>query len=73
MVPGLISINTDSEKLKKLQILFTVGCKDRNSRCPEWAAAGFCDRNRYINENCKISCQVSCEKKEDGLYSFYIF
>jgi len=44
---------------------FQRGCKDRNSRCPEWAASGFCERNRYIKENCKISCQVSCGKKKD--------
>ncbi|XP_065065364.1 uncharacterized protein LOC135691427 isoform X2 [Rhopilema esculentum] len=41
------------------------GCVDRNSRCPEWAAAGYCGRDRFVDENCKTSCNMGCGEKVD--------
>ena len=34
-------------------------CRDKNQYCPDWAAAGECERNpQWMTANCLVSCNV---------------
>lgn len=39
-------------------------CTDHNDRCPEWAAAGDCEKNlKFVMQNCPLSCGL-CELRQ---------
>ncbi|KAI6228966.1 hypothetical protein M3Y99_01168300 [Aphelenchoides fujianensis] len=40
------------------------GCRDHHEKCAGWAATGECDKNTWMLENCRFSCQTCYTGRE---------